>query len=79
VEKNNVTYEWTYEGNVVEKLPEGCEAFVYVITNTVSGMLYVGKKLACAGCGRYMSYVKALHRREAPLPRCKTVLLTCRP
>ena len=46
MEKNNVTYEWTYEGNVVEKLPEGCEAFVYVITNTVSGMLYVGKKLA---------------------------------
>jgi len=46
VEKDNVTYQWTYEGNVVDELPEGCEAFVYLITNTVSGMLYVGKKLA---------------------------------
>ena len=46
MEKDNVTYQWTYEGNVVDELPEGCEAFVYLITNTVSGMLYVGKKLA---------------------------------
>ena len=46
MEKNKITYDWTYEGNVIEALPDGCEAFVYLITNTVSGMLYVGKKLA---------------------------------
>ena len=27
-----------------------------------------------ASCGRYMSYGRALHRRDASLPRCKTVL-----
>jgi hypothetical protein len=27
-------------------LPEGCEAFVYLITNTTNGRMYVGKKLA---------------------------------
>ena len=30
--------------------------------------------LCRAGCGRFMSYGRALHQREAPLPRCKTVL-----
>ena len=27
-------------------MPDGCEAFVYLITNKVNGMRYVGKKLA---------------------------------
>ena len=38
--------KWTYEGKVVEELPEGCEAFVYLITNLVDHKKYVGKKLA---------------------------------
>ena len=38
--------QWTYQGKQIDKLPEGCEAFVYLITNKVNGMMYVGKKLA---------------------------------
>ena len=38
--------KWTYDGKVVEELPEGCEAFVYLITNLVDHKKYVGKKLA---------------------------------
>ena len=37
---------WTYEGKVVEELPKDCEAFVYLITNTITHQKYVGKKLA---------------------------------
>jgi hypothetical protein len=37
---------WTYQGNIVEQLPDTCVGFVYLITNTVSGRRYVGKKLA---------------------------------
>ena len=38
--------DWTYNNKVVTELPEGCEAFVYLITNTTDGRMYVGKKLA---------------------------------
>ena len=37
---------WLYQGNVVEQLPDDCVGFVYLITNTVSGRKYIGKKLA---------------------------------
>lgn len=37
---------WLYRGEVVETLPEDCVGFVYLITNTVSGRKYIGKKLA---------------------------------
>ena len=37
---------WTYQGNTVEELPEDCVGFVYMITNTLSGRKYIGKKLA---------------------------------
>lgn len=37
---------WLYQGSIVEELPEGCEAFVYLITNKKNGKKYVGKKLA---------------------------------
>ena len=37
---------WKHQGNTVEELPEGCEAFVYLITNLTNDMKYVGKKLA---------------------------------
>ena len=38
--------QWTYQGKIVEELPEDCEAFVYLITNTTTDRKYVGKKLA---------------------------------
>jgi len=37
---------WSYQGKSVKELPKDCEAFVYLITNTTNGMMYVGKKLA---------------------------------
>lgn len=37
--------DWRYDGKVVEEIPEGIEAFVYLITNTTNGKKYVGKKL----------------------------------
>jgi Putative endonuclease segE, GIY-YIG domain len=37
---------WTFENQVVEALPEDCVGFVYIITNTTNGRMYIGKKLA---------------------------------
>jgi len=37
---------WLYKDKEVKELPKDCEAFVYLITNTANGMMYVGKKLA---------------------------------
>jgi hypothetical protein len=37
---------WTYQGNDIAELPEDCVGFVYEITNTINGRMYIGKKLA---------------------------------
>ena len=37
---------WLYENTQIETLPEDCVGFVYLITNTISGRRYIGKKLA---------------------------------
>lgn len=37
---------WIFENKHIEGLPEDCVGFVYLITNTVSGRKYIGKKLA---------------------------------
>jgi hypothetical protein len=37
---------WYYADQLVETLPEGCVGFVYLITNQISGRMYIGKKLA---------------------------------
>ena len=37
---------WYYKNQLIEKLPEECVGFVYLITNTVTGRMYIGKKLA---------------------------------
>lgn len=39
---------WTYKGKLVESLPEDCEGFVYLITNTTNNKKYIGKKNAKA-------------------------------
>ena len=36
---------WTYQGQVVNELPEDCVGFVYVISELSSSKKYVGKKL----------------------------------
>jgi hypothetical protein len=37
---------WHYQNTIVETLPEDCIGFVYLITNTITGRMYIGKKLA---------------------------------
>ena len=37
---------WTFQNQTVEQLPEDCVGFVYLITNTTNGRMYIGKKLA---------------------------------
>jgi hypothetical protein len=37
---------WTYQDTIIEELPEDCVGFVYIITNTITGRKYIGKKLA---------------------------------
>lgn len=37
---------WFYQSQPVEDLPEDCAGFVYIITNTLTGRKYIGKKLA---------------------------------
>ena len=38
--------DWTYQGKGILELPEDCVGFVYQITNTTNGRMYIGKKLA---------------------------------
>ena len=38
--------KWTYQNKDVDELPDDCEAFVYLITNTTNNRKYIGKKLA---------------------------------
>jgi hypothetical protein len=37
---------WEYQGVIITELPEDCIGFVYLITNTITGRKYIGKKLA---------------------------------
>jgi hypothetical protein len=37
---------WTYQGHLVEELPDECVGFVYIITCVPSGRKYIGKKLS---------------------------------
>ena len=42
----NVQMTWSYQGAIVDELPETCVGFVYLITNTTNNRMYIGKKLA---------------------------------
>ena len=37
---------WTFEGNIIDSIPEEYEGFVYLITNKTNNKKYIGKKLA---------------------------------
>jgi len=50
--------QWIYKNEPVEQLPEDCVGFVYLITNTVSGRMYVGKKLARFKTTRYKMHTQ---------------------
>ena len=38
--------QWTYQGKIVEQIPEEYVGFVYLITNLTDNRKYIGKKLA---------------------------------
>ncbi len=42
----NTSMHWTYQGKDILELPNDCAGFVYQITNTTNGRMYIGKKLA---------------------------------
>ena len=50
--------QWIYKNEPVEQLPEDCVGFVYIITNIVSGRMYVGKKLARFKTTRYKMHTQ---------------------
>ena len=37
---------WTFQGTLVEEMPEDCVGFVYLITCIPTGRKYIGKKLS---------------------------------
>ena len=37
---------WLYESQEITEIPEDCVGFVYLITNKLTGRMYIGKKLA---------------------------------
>ena len=37
---------WFYKDKEITTLPDDCEGFVYLITNKINNMTYIGKKLA---------------------------------
>ena len=46
---------WQYQNQPVDTLPEDCVGFVYLITNNLSGRMYIGKKLAKFSKTRYQT------------------------
>ena len=50
--------QWIYKNEPVEQLPDDCVGFVYIITNKVSGRMYVGKKLARFKTTRYKMHTQ---------------------
>jgi hypothetical protein len=50
--------QWIYKNEPVEQLPEDCVGFVYIITNAISGRMYVGKKLARFKTTRYKMHTQ---------------------
>ena len=42
----NMVMHWQYQGKDITELPDEVVGFVYQITNTTNGRMYIGKKLA---------------------------------
>lgn len=38
--------EWTYQGNIINQIPDEYIGFVYIITNLTNNRKYIGKKLS---------------------------------
>ena len=54
----NMDMQWIYKNEPVEQLPTDCVGFVYIITNSISGRMYVGKKLARFKTTRYKMHTQ---------------------
>lgn len=50
--------QWIHNDQPVSELPADCAGFVYLITNTVSGRMYVGKKLSKFKTTRYKMHTQ---------------------
>jgi hypothetical protein len=50
--------QWTYNNEPVTELPTDCVGFVYQITCTVNGRMYIGKKLARFKTLRYKMHTQ---------------------
>jgi len=49
---------WYHDKKPVTELPEDCAGFVYVITNTTNGKMYIGKKLSRFRTTRYKMHTQ---------------------
>ena len=62
---------WHYNGAVVEILPEDCIGFVYCITNTITGKMYIGKKLAKFSKTKYKTVTQKNGKKKKKKIRTK--------
>ena len=54
----NTDMQWIYRNEPVTELPTDCAGFVYLITNTENGRMYVGKKLSRFKTTRYKMHTQ---------------------
>ena len=54
----NTAMQWIYRNEPVTELPKDCAGFVYLITNTENGRMYVGKKLSRFKTTRYKMHTQ---------------------
>ena len=54
----NTDMQWIYNNEPVIELPNECVGFVYLITNTENGRMYVGKKLSRFKTTRYKMHTQ---------------------
>lgn len=50
--------DWTHKRQTVSELPNDCAGFVYLITNTTNGKMYIGKKLSRFKTTRYKMHTQ---------------------
>lgn len=62
---------WHYNGAVVEVLPDDCVGFVYCITNTITGKMYIGKKLAKFSKTKYKTVTQKNGKKKKKKIRTK--------
>lgn len=49
---------WLYNGQPLEQLPPDTVGFVYLITNTITGRMYIGKKLGTRSKINYKTVIQ---------------------